>query len=38
MIDGTADLPLVIIKLDKANATFTAALNAFYDAQDEEDD
>ena len=37
MINGTADLPLVI-KLDKANTTFVVALNAFYDAQDEEDD
>ena len=37
MIDGTADLPLVIITPEKANATFAAALNAFYEAQDEED-
>jgi hypothetical protein len=35
-IDGSADLPLVVIKPDKANATFTAALNAFHEAQDEE--
>ena len=36
-VDGSADLPLVILNLVKANATFSAALDAFYDAQDEED-
>ena len=36
-IDGSADLPLVVIKPEQANATFAAALKAFYEAQDEED-